>query len=236
MLSRFMFTFAPHCVGRAAHRICVILRHCFKSGCFAPLFLPERLKIETFMLSECTFPPGSVQLWVCDIGYTPSRGICFPGCHWLAPVGLCEEKLFWQDPGAQRSCWKLGEGQCRWNQESSGGAQEMASPWLWAPRCWDVTSQLQQRAGIQREDHMAGEVQRRMNEGWEWTMICSNDSQRARVRIIWVQLTLKFVVFRSFGCQKLHIYPVGLIPWSDGLKYIWPHTYKCGDFINNTWI
>lgn len=32
--------------------------------------------------------------------------------------GLCEEKLFWQDPGAQRSRWKLGEGQCRWDRES----------------------------------------------------------------------------------------------------------------------
>lgn len=72
----------------------VILRHCFKSGCIAPLFLPERLKIETFMLSECTFPPGSVQLWVSDIGCTPSRGVFFPGYDWLAPVGLCEEKLF----------------------------------------------------------------------------------------------------------------------------------------------
>lgn len=146
--------------------LCVILRHCFKSGCFAPLFLPERLKIETFMLSECTFPPGSVQLWVSDIGCAPSRGSSFLGCHWLAPVGLCEEKLFWQDPGAQRSCWKLGEGQCRWNQESSregaeggggGGAWEMASPWLWAWRCWDVTSQPRQRAGIHRDGHMAEE-------------------------------------------------------------------------------
>lgn len=101
--------------------MCVILRHCFKSGCFAPLFLPERLKIETFMLSECTFPPGSVQLWMPKIGCASSRGILFAGYYWLAPVGLCEEKLFWQGPGAQRSCWKLGEGQCRWEQEDGGG-------------------------------------------------------------------------------------------------------------------
>lgn len=43
-----------------------------------------------------------------------------------------------------------------------------------------MTSQLQQRAGIHRDDHMAEEVQRKMNEGQERMMICSNDTQRAR--------------------------------------------------------
>lgn len=52
------------------------------------------LKIETFMLSEYTFPPESAQLWASDIGRTPSRVIVLPGYHWLAPVGFCEEKLF----------------------------------------------------------------------------------------------------------------------------------------------
>ena len=65
------------------------------------------------------------------------------------------------------------------------GAGEMASPWLGVPRCRDVTSQLQQRAGIHRDDHMAGEVQRDMNEGQERTMMLSNDTRKkARVTII----------------------------------------------------
>lgn len=106
------------------------------------------------------FPPGSVQLWVFDIGYIPSCGICFLGYHWLAPVGLCEEKLFWQDPGAQRSCWKLGEGQCRWNQEK-----------VWVGLRDGITIDMsvevlgcdlppQKRTGTYRDDHMAQEVQR----------------------------------------------------------------------------
>lgn len=88
-----------------AHMHRVILRHCYKIGFSALLFLPQRLKIETVMLSECTFPPGSVQLWVPHIGWAPPRATASLGYYWPAPVGLCEGKLFWQDQGAQRSCW-----------------------------------------------------------------------------------------------------------------------------------
>lgn len=75
-------------------------------------------------------------LWM----YVPSRKCAVVGvCHWLRTItwasasqaaigwhlwGLCEEKLFWQDPGAQRSRWKLGEGQCRWNQEWWAGSRD----------------------------------------------------------------------------------------------------------------
>lgn len=169
------------------------------------------------MLSECTFPPGSVQLWVSGIGCTPSRAICFPGYHWLAPVGLCEEKLFWQDPGAQRSCWKLGEGQCLWNQESSGGVWEMASPRLWVRRCWDVTFRLQQRAGIHRDDHMAEEVQRD-RRGWRFAAVTLREHVSWSYKFSW-HLNLLSSCF-----QKLYISSAfGFSPGS-GIKYIWPHT------------
>lgn len=165
---------------RVTHTLCVILRHCCQRSCSAPLFLPERLKIETFMLSECTFPPGSVQLWVSDIGSTTSRAIHFPGYHWLAPVGLCEEKPFWQDSGAQRSCWKLGEGQCLWNQESSGGVweREMASPWLSAEVLGSDLPTTAKGRNPQRWSHGWGGA-----EGQKRTMICSSDTQRACVMI-----------------------------------------------------
>lgn len=53
---------------------------------------------------------------------------------------------------------------------------------------------------------MAEEVQREMNEGQERTMICSNDTQRARVTIIEVQLTLEFVLLSYLTVTKNFAY------------------------------
>lgn len=154
LLSTFLFVWTPRCV---AHVASVILRHCCKKVLLCLLFSTREFKNRNIHA-----------LWM----YFPSRKCAVVGvCHWLHTItwasasqaaigwhlwGLCEEKLFWQDPGAQRSRWKPGEGQCRWNQESGSGGRvpEMASPRLWVRSCWDATSQLQQRAGMWRDDHM----------------------------------------------------------------------------------
>lgn len=107
---------------RTTHMLGVILRHCFKSGCFAPLFLPG-IKNRNIHALWMYFPSRKCGVlgawhWLRIITWPP-----LSDHYWLAPVVHCEEKLFWQDPGAQRSCWKLGEGHCQWNQESSGGLE-----------------------------------------------------------------------------------------------------------------
>lgn len=46
------------------------------------------------MLSECTFPPGSVQLWVSAIGCTPSYGHLLPRLPLAGTCGGSVRKSF----------------------------------------------------------------------------------------------------------------------------------------------
>lgn len=141
----------PRCFAQISR---VILRHCCKKCCFASYFLPQRLKIETSMLSECTFPPGSVQLWVSAIGCTPSHEHLLPRLPLAGTCGGSVKKSFsdrTQEPRGAPGNWeKDNVGGTR----SGGRVPEMASLRLWVRSCWDATSQLQQRAGLWRGDHM----------------------------------------------------------------------------------
>lgn len=129
LLPARVFIWAPGCVARVA---CVILRHSCKKCCFASHFLPERLKIETFMLSECTFPSGSVQLWMSAIGRTPSRGHLLPRLPLAGTCGGSVRKSFsdrTQEPREAAGNWEKDNVGA--TSGSVGRVRETASSQLW---------------------------------------------------------------------------------------------------------
>lgn len=78
------------------------------------------------------------------------------------------------------SCWKLGEGQCWWNQERAVGGLKR---WHMAVSS-EVLGRNLPATAKGRNDHMAEEVQREMNEGQARAMMFSNDTQTPRVVIL----------------------------------------------------
>lgn len=175
LLHARVFIWAPHCVAGVA---CVILRHSCKKCCFASHFLPERLKIETFMLSECTFPSGSVQLWVSAIGRTPSRGHLLPRLPLAGTCGGSVRKSFsdrTQEPRGAAGNWeKDNVGATRRAVVLGGFERRHHRDCEWG--CWDATSQHSKG----QDDHMVigtGED----NDSQQW----HSESTCHKPKLIW---------------------------------------------------
>lgn len=75
--------------------------------------------------------------------------------------GAVWRKAFLTGPGSPEELLETGRRTMSVEPgEQCGGFWAMASSRLWVRRCWNVTSLLQQRAGIHRDDHMAKEEQK----------------------------------------------------------------------------
>lgn len=131
------------------------------------------------MLCECTFPPGSEQLRVSEIGCRPSRGICFTGPLLAGTCGAVWRKAFLTGPRSPEELLETGRRTMSVEPGEQRGVFFLFSFYF---EGWHHHSCKHRGAGtwppiyskgqesIHRDDHMAGEEQRDGGDDdpWQW--------------------------------------------------------------------